>query len=225
MPQITTRNLILSSLASADFALLQPFLEPVDLPLRKVLEQRGRSIKAIYFPSAGIASVVANGSAMPIEVGLIGREGVTGIPVILGAHRSEHEIYIQVAGEGHRVRTAQVLELIQKSPAMHGVLLRAANRFLNQAISTAVANGRARRDERLARWLLMANDRLDGDEIPLTHEFLSMMLAVSRPGVTKAVNELEQAGLIENKRSRITIVDRTGLEKRAHGHYPRGGKL
>jgi CRP-like cAMP-binding protein len=213
------KNLVLASLASTDFALLEPHLEPVDLPVRKVLERRGRAIKAVYFPNAGFASVVADGGRMPIEVGLIGREGATGIPIILGAERSEHETFVQAAGEGYCVRTSSLREVIDKSPSLHRVLLRAANGFLNQATRTAVANGRAKIDERLARWLLMADDRIDGDELPMTHEFLAMMLAVRRPGVTTAIRELERAGLITAKRSRITILDRDGLEKRSNGHY------
>jgi CRP-like cAMP-binding protein len=212
------KNLVLASLASADYALLEPHLEPVDLPVRKFLERRGRPIKSVYFPSTGFASVVADGGTMPIEVGLIGREGATGIPIILGADRSEHDTFIQVAGEGHCVRTSALREAIDKSPTLHRILLRAANGFLNQATRTAVANGRAKIDERLARWLLMADDRVGGD-LPLTHEFLAMMLAVRRPGVTTAVRELERAGLISGKRGRITILDREGLEKRSRGHY------
>ena len=213
------KNLVLASMSSADFGLIEPHLEAVDLPLRKVLERRGRPIKAVYFPSSGFASVVADGGKIPIEVGLIGREGSTGIPIILGANRSEHETFMQAAGEGHCVRTSSLREAIDKSPALHRVLLRAVNGFLNQATRTAVANGRAKIDERLARWLLMADDRLDEDEMPITHEFLAMMLAVRRPGVTTAIQALERAGLIATKRSRLTILDREGLEKRSNGHY------
>ena len=97
----TKPNLILSRLTSADLRLLQPQLEPVELPLRKVLEQRGKVIKTIYFPESGFASVVANGDERPIEVGLIGREGMTGIAVVLGHDRNSNEVYMQAPGQGH----------------------------------------------------------------------------------------------------------------------------
>ena len=94
------RNFILSRLSSADFRLLEPHLEPIDLPMRKVLERRGKPIRAIYFPESGFASVVANGDSRPIEVGLIGREGMTGLPVVLGNDRNDNEVFIQAPGKG-----------------------------------------------------------------------------------------------------------------------------
>jgi CRP-like cAMP-binding protein len=109
---------------------------------------------------------------------------------------------------------------IDRSPALHRELLKAAFAFQTQVTQTALANGRSKINERLARWLLMAADRLEGDELPLTHEFLSLMLGVQRSGVTLAVEALEAAdGLITAKRGRITILDRAGLERKSNGIY------
>lgn len=108
---------------------------------------------------------------------------------------------------------------IARSDTLHGSLLRSAHAFLKQTTRTAVANGRSKIEERLARGLLMADDRIDGSELPLTHEFLAMMLGVRRPGVTVAVQELEQDGLIARKRGSIVLVDRKGLEKLSNGTY------
>jgi CRP-like cAMP-binding protein len=213
------QNLILSGLSSADFRLLAPYLEPVDLPIRKVLERRGKPIKIIYFPESGFASVVANGDSRPIEVGLIGREGMTGIPVVLGNDRNENEIFIQAQGKGQCIRANDLRQAIEKSTTLHRSLLRYTHAFLNQATRTAVANGRANIEERLARWLLMAADRLDNGELPLTHEFLAMMLGVRRPGVTVAIRALEQEGVIARKRGRIVITDRKALETMSNGTY------
>ena len=110
-------------------------------------------------------------------------------------------------------------EAIDKSVTLHRSMLRYAHAFLDQATRTAVANGRSKIEERLARWLLMADDRLDGDELPLTHEFLAMMLGVRRPGVTVAVQELERDGMISRRRGRIVITDRKALEKLSNGTY------
>ena len=214
-----SQNGILSRLSEADFALLEPHLEPVDLPLRKVLERRAKPIKAIYFPESGFASVVANGDKRPIEVGLIGREGMTGLPVILGNDRNANEVFIQAAGQGHCIRANDLRKAIEKSLTLHREMLRYAHNFLEQTTRTAVANGRSKIEERLARWLLMADDRLDGTDLPLTHDFLAMMLGVRRPGVTMALQELEHEGLIARKRGHIVILDRRALEKLSNGTY------
>jgi CRP-like cAMP-binding protein len=213
------QNLVLSRLSSADFRLLEPYLEPADLPLRKVLERRGKPIKAIYFPETGFASVVANGDSRPIEVGLIGREGMTGIPVVLGSDRNENEVFMQAPGKGHCMKASDLRKAIDHSTTLHRSLLHYTHAFLNQATRTAVANGRAKIEERLARWLLMAADRLDDGELPLTHEFLAMMLSVRRPGVTVAIQALEREGVIARKRGRIVIMDRKALEKLSNGAY------
>lgn len=214
-----TQNLILSRLSRSDFGLLEPHLEAVQLPVRKVLERRRRKITAVYFPDSGFASVVANGDKQPIEVGLIGREGMTGLAVVLGHDRNANEIFMQIAGSGHCIRTAPLRAAMGASATLHGSFLRYVHAFLHQTARTAVANGRSKIEERLARWLLMAGDRIDGDELALTHEFLAMMLGVRRPGVTIAIQELEREGVIARRRGRILIVDREALQKLSNGTY------
>jgi CRP-like cAMP-binding protein len=214
-------NHLLSNLSRQDFALLEPHLEPIDLPVRKVLEKRKRRIDHVYFIDAGFASVVANGSKKPsIEVGIIGREGMTGLSIVMGGvERAANETYMQAAGAGQQMPAANLRHAIATSHSLHQNLLRYAHAFLVQTTSTALANGRTKIEERLARWLLLADDRLDDDELPLTHEFLGLMLGTHRPGVTPAVQALEDAGLISARRSRITIRNRKGLEKRSNGTY------
>jgi CRP-like cAMP-binding protein len=213
-------NRILSRLSRKDFALLEPHLEAVDLPARKPLEKRKKRIEQVYFIESGFAFVVANGTSKPsIEVGIIGREGMTGLAVVLGHDRAQHETFIQLPGKGLRMSADSLREANDRSVSLHRAMLRYANAFLMQTTTTALANGRSKVEERLARWLLMAHDRVDGDELPLTHEFLGMMLGSPRPGVTIALQALEKAGLITTRRSRITIVDRKRLETSANGAY------
>src|SRR5436190_1255708 len=215
-------NRILSRLSRQDFALLEPHLEPVDLPVRKPLEARRKRIDQVYFIESGFASVVANGTDKPsIEVGIIGREGMTGLAVVLGNERAQHATYIQVAGKGLRISAAHLREADERRTTLHRAMLRYAHAFLAQTTATALANGRSKIEERLARWLLMADDRIDSDELPLTHEFLGLMLGTHRPGVTIALQALEKVGLISTRRSHITIVDRKRLEKSANGAYVR----
>src|SRR5256885_11807332 len=188
-------NRILSRLSRQEFALLEPHLEAVDLPVRRSLEARRKRIDHVYFIESGFASVVANGTTKPsIEVGIIGREGMTGLTIVLGGDRAQHATYIQVAGKGLRISANKLREADERSSTLHRAILRFAHSFLAQTTTTALANGRSKIEERLARWLLMADDRIDGDDLPLTHEFLGLMLGTRRPGVTTPVQTPEKGG-------------------------------
>ena len=215
------RNRLLAALSSADFALLQPDLDPVSLELRQVLETADEPITHNHFIESGLASVVAgNGNhRRRIEVGLIGFDGMTGLAVVLGNDRSPNENFMQVGGEGRRISSDRLRMAMQESRSLHGVLLNFAHAFMNQIASTALSNGTASVEERLARWLLMAHDRMDDDNIPLTHEFLALMLGVRRAGVTVALNALERKAVIRLSRGQIFVVDREGLKASANGAY------
>jgi CRP-like cAMP-binding protein len=214
------RNKILARLPPADFALLKPGLTLVDLPLRKLLEVRGRRIEHVYFPESGLASVVVTGAGHhSLEVGMIGREGMTGLSVILMAERSPNETFMQSAGEGWRIGAEELLAAMDKSPSLRTVFMRHGHSVMTQMAFTALSNGSYKIDERLARWLLMAQDRSDGPVVYLTHEFLSVMLGVRRPGVTAALGDLERLGLISAQRGSVTVLNRAGLEDAANGGY------
>jgi CRP-like cAMP-binding protein len=151
-------NRILSCLSREDFALAEPHLESVDL--RKSLERRNKRIDQLYFIETGFASIVANGTGRPsIEVGMIGREGMSGLAIVLGGDRASHATYIQVASAGQRISAANLGSALDRSTTLHRAMLRYAHAFLLQTTTTALANGRNTIEERLARWLLMADDR------------------------------------------------------------------
>jgi CRP-like cAMP-binding protein len=212
-------NKLLDRLSRADLRLLQPHLEAVELPMRRQLQAPNKRVGHVYFLDEGVASVVANGKR-PIEIGIIGREGMTGLSVILGNRdRITHEVYMQIAGRGQRLAAVTLRKAIAASATLHQVLLHNVHAFLTQITQTALANARNSIEERLARWLLMARDRLDGDEVPLTQEFLAIMLGVRRPRVTTALQNLERKGLIAHQRARITIMDREGLRESSNGAY------
>jgi CRP-like cAMP-binding protein len=214
------RNGLLAAMSSRDLALLKPKLEPVTLNLRKVLEPANKPVQYNYFLASGLASVIAIGkNGDRLEVGIIGREGMTGLPVVLGNDRSPNETFIQVEGAGARIAADDLRQAMRKSASLSRLLLNFVNAFLIQTSHTALSNGKAGIEERLARWLLMAQDRLDGSEVPLTHEFLSLMLGVRRAGVTGALNQLDRKGVIRLSRGRIEIVDRDGLINSANGTY------
>jgi CRP-like cAMP-binding protein len=213
-------NKLLTSLADSDFNLLAPHLEFVTLGLRKSLERPNRRIDAVYFPEAGFASVVAvQSSGKEVEVGLIGREGMTGLPIVFGDHRSPHATYIQAPGTGTFMPATELRKAFQSSPSLRDSLLKFVQAFGVQTTHTAICNARSKLDVRLARWLLMAHDRIGEDTLRLTHEFLSLMLGVRRAGVTDALHGLRKRGLIAYGRGQITVKDRKGMERTAGGAY------
>jgi CRP-like cAMP-binding protein len=216
----TSTNHLLSALSRGDFALLSDHLKPVRLELRHPIEDSNKPIKHVYFPYDGVVSVVAVGTGgRESEVGLIGREGMTGINVVLGDDRSPHSTYVQVSGKGQRMKADDLREAMLESPSMRNCFLRFAQAFMVQTTHTAVANGRGKIEERLARWLLMVHDRLERNELPLTHEFIALMLNVRRAGVTEALQALNRKGLLTAKRGGIGVQDRAGLEAQANGLY------
>jgi CRP-like cAMP-binding protein len=213
-------NKILATLASEDLDRLSPYLEPVDLPLRKVLEIRNRRVENVVFITEGLASVViTGGSQHTVEVGIIGNEGMTGIPLLMAAELSPQEVFMQAPGNGLRIGAEQLKKAIKTSQPLWAHLLRHAHVFQVQTSFTALANARYKLEERLARWLLMADDRSSRTEMRLTHEFLALMLGVRRPGVTVALNLFEERGLITRQRGAIAITDRAGLEEASNGSY------
>jgi CRP-like cAMP-binding protein len=214
-------NRILASLSHADLALIEPNLEAVELPVRQQLHARNRRVEHVYFIECGIASVVANGEH-ELEIGMIGREGMTGVSVVLGDKtRAPHQTYMQIGGRGQRLSSDNLGEAMNASISLQKRLLLCVHALMIQTTQTAVANSRHKIEERLARWLLLADDRIDGHELPLTQEFLGVMLGTARPGVTIAMQELERRGWIIHKRGIVNIIDREGLEKASNGAYVR----
>jgi CRP-like cAMP-binding protein len=184
-----------------------------------MLEPANTTIENVYFPLSGIVSVVAKSGAEQIEAGVIGREGMTGAAVVMGNHRSPNEVYVQVAGSGLRIEADKLRAALDASESLRLLAQKFVQVFIAQVTQTALANGRAKLDERLARWLLMAHDRHDDDHLLLTHEFVALMLGVRRPGVTDALHELEGRGLLRATRGVIRILNRKGLEELAGSAY------
>jgi CRP-like cAMP-binding protein len=214
------RNHVLSCLSTADCDLIKVHLEPIEMPRLFQVETPNKPITHVYFPLEGIVSVVANGPRdQRIEVGIIGRDGVSGHAVIMGNDRATNSVFMQIAGRGLRIEAEHLRDALLKSVSLQTALLSYVQAFAAQASQTALANGRGTLDVRLARWLLMAHDRMDGAQLPLTHELLSIMLGVQRPGVTLALQKMEVDGHIETQRSVIVVKDREGLKKAAKGFY------
>ena len=212
-------NQLLMSLRVDEMQLLAPHLEAVTLDRLAKLEYPSRPIEHVYFIESGIGSVVAPQASATVEIGIMGREGMSGIAIVHGDNRSPYSTFMQVGGSGQRIAAPKLAELMEQSKQLRSRLLQYAQTFLIQSSQTAVANARATIEERLARWLLMCHDRVDGDELPLTHEFLSLMMGAGRPGVTEAIHVLVRQGVIRGQRGVITVLDRDGLLARAGTFY------
>jgi CRP-like cAMP-binding protein len=211
----------LACLSGADRDLLAPCLKSVQLKLRQRLEIPDQRIRAVYFVERGLVSVVAIGSGdrRQTEVGIIGREGMTGLALVLGSDRCAHDTFVQSEGTAHCITAADLQVAMDSSRSLHGTLLRYAYVCSVSLAQTALANAQATIEERLARWLLMAHDRSHNDQIHLTHEFLSLMLGTRRAGVTTVLNAFDTRGWISHSRGCITIVERDALQRFAAGLY------
>jgi CRP-like cAMP-binding protein len=218
--QPDVRNRLLAALPPGDFALLAPSLRPVELELRQVLHAPDEPIAAAYFPEAGMVSMIAaleDGAFQ--EVGLVGREGLVGLAVVLGADSTPIEALVQAPGPALRMPAAELVAAFERSTTLRAALLAFMQAFHLQVTRTAACNGRHALEERLARWLLMAHDRAESDRFPMTQEFMAMMLGVRRAGVSVAAGTLRQAGVVNYARGCVTILDRPGLEAASCGCY------
>ncbi len=218
--QVTGGNRLLRMLSAEDFEAVWPHLHAVDVSLKQILIPPNQALDHLYFPQVGFVSVTVEIRDCTVEVGLIGREGlVGGALMLLGVDRSPYTYVVQMPGTMLRIGVAALQALMDEHPSLARLLLRFVHIELLQARQIAFVNASFVTEVRLARWLLMCHDRVDGDEIAITHEFLSMMLGVRRGGVTLALQNLEGEGRIRSRRGRVTVTDRDGLVAFAGGSY------
>jgi CRP-like cAMP-binding protein len=207
------RNRLLTSLPPKVLLDLRPRLVSVDLALRQPLYNSDTAIEAVYFPESGMISMVANlEDGVQAEVGLIGHEGMLGISLMTGVDTPFSESMVQMPGTAWRMGVGDFRREFEANAPFRALLLRYNGALHAQVAQTAACNGRHGLEQRLARWLLMARDRADEDELPLTQEFIAMMLGVHRPSVTVTAGILQRAGLIRYSGGRITVLDRDSLE-------------
>jgi len=209
-------NHLLSALAAAEFARWQPLLEPVELPLGKVLYESGDRMSHVIFPTTAIVSllhVLEDGGST--EIAVVGNEGVVGVSLFMGGFSTPSRAVVQSAGIGLRLRADLLMTEFNRAGPVMRVLLRYTQALITQMAQTAVCNRHHSLDQQLCRWLLLSLDRLPGADLVMTQELIANMLGVRREGVTEAAGNLQRAGLIEYRRGRITVLDRPGLEKRS----------
>jgi len=207
-------NSILSALPPSTLARLLPLLRPVELKHRQILQESHRPVERVYFIQRGMAVLFARTKRDgEVGVAMIGRAGVVGVPDVLGTMRSFHRCLMQVPGEALQIDAHDLRHAVDESPALRQQMMNFIQALVLQHSQTALCNARHRLDERLARWLLLAHDRLEDDTIPLTHDLLSMMLGVRRAGITTTLDRLERSGAVRKQRGAVRVVDRAAIER------------
>lgn len=207
------KNFALLSVPEDEFALLKPHLEPVEIPTRRILHEAGERIHFAYFLNDGLASlVVLTKDGRSVEIAIVGREGVVGTPLGVNLHRGPYRVIMQIPGRVLRIKSAALEDILPKTPQF-GLIL---NRYVLiqglEVAQIAACNRLHEIEQRLARWLLMCQDRVDSALLPITHEFLSQMLGTGRPSISLASGMLQRAGVIENLRGTVKITNRNALE-------------
>ncbi len=217
MPKIADprQNQLLAALPEAEWARWLAHMEPVDMPLGKVLYESGRRLTHVYFPTTSIVSllyVMEDGSSA--EIAVVGHEGLVGVSLFMGGESTTSRAVVQSAGHAFRLKAAVMMQEFNRAgPVLH-LLLRYTQALITQMAQTAVCNRHHSLDQQLCRWLLLSLDRLDSNHLVMTQELIANMLGVRREGVTEAAGHLQAAGLIEYRRGRITVLDRARLEQR-----------
>jgi len=206
-------NRLLAALPDSEYQRLVPHLERVPLLVKQVLHKACESIEYVYFPHRAIVSLISTPEeGSNIEVGLVGNEGIVGIPAVLGDNIATITAIVQLADSGMRMEASLLKTEFGRGGVLQSLLLRYTQALYALASQNAACNRLHQLDERLARWLLLVCDGVGSNQLPLTHEFISQMLGVRRATVTEAANRLQQAGLIRYHRGRITILNRQKLE-------------
>ena len=209
-------NRLLATLPKNEYKRLSPRLKSVSLVLGEVLYEPGDAIKYVYFPNDSIISLIAKLSETSwLEVGMVGNEGMAGLAIFMGVSFSPTRALVQGAGTAMRMSSAAVRTEANRLGSLHHLLHRYSHSLLTQVSQSSACNRFHLVEARLARWLLMTNDRLAAKEFPLTQEFLSTMLGVRREGVSKAAGALQAGKLIRYSRGVITILNRRGLEAKS----------
>lgn len=208
-------NRLLNSLPSEDYRRIQPLLEAMPLDLKHVLYKPGDIVEHVYFPGGGFVSVVtvlANGGM--VEVATIGSEGIVGVSAMAAGYREPTLTMVQMETDAcHRMPAAAFRREIDRHGALHDVVSRFAQTLIGVTMQSTACNATHRIEQRLARWLLTAHDRVGKDQFPLTQEFVAMMLGAARPTVTIVAGTLQRAGLITYRRGLISILNREQLEE------------
>jgi CRP-like cAMP-binding protein len=210
------KNRLLLALPDSEFRSIRPALEFMDMPNHRSLYEPNRKIEFIYFPNRGLVSlVILMNDAKTVEVAVLGNEGLAGVPAIFGLDRSPVREVVQISGDGFRVKASAFRRVLHSSPALLALAGRYSAVLGMQISQTAACNRLHDIERRLARWLLLAQDRVDSGIVAITHDFLATMLGTDRPSVSVAAANLQRKGIIDYTRGAVKILNRKELEDSA----------
>jgi CRP-like cAMP-binding protein len=213
------RNLLLSSMPTKAFSRLEPHLERTELPRGTAIELPGKPIRYAHFFDEGFVSIFIRVQGRSTEVGVIGREGMLGLPAVLGAEMSDYRAVVVEEARVRRIPIETLRKLMRDERALWAIMLRFIQAGVAQIAHTSFANAQLTMTQRLARWLLMAHDRIDGDTVRVTHAALSEALGVQRSGITLALHDLDDEQAIRTLSRAVQIVDREKLAEKTMGSY------
>jgi CRP-like cAMP-binding protein len=210
------KNAILATLQPASFEQLRPFLKVVDLKRNAVIHEANKPVESVYFIESGIISRVArtqgDGS---VEVAMVGRYGLVGVSVLLGTMTALHRSVVQIPGQALRISAGDLQTIVNREPVVRDHLLRYVHLLLTLKGQVSLCNAKHDIGQRLARWLLLAHERVEGDELPVTHDLLATMLGVRRPGVSESLANLEASGILAKSRGMLKVVNAEALKVHA----------
>lgn len=209
-------NKVLLSITDKEYALIRPHLESLSMPHHLSLYEPGQPLEFVHFPNTGMVSlVIATEDGRTVEVGEVGREGFSGVQAAVGINKNQVREIVQIAGDGFRVKIGALKSVLQSAPGLERILTRYAVVQGMQFAQTAACNRLHNIEQRLARWLLITQDRVDSATLAITHDFLATMLGTDRPTVTLAAGILQDKQAIEYTRGEVLILSRTKLEESA----------
>jgi CRP-like cAMP-binding protein len=212
------RNHLLAALSDREFARIEPGLEPVDLPRPTELEGANEEVEFVYFPSSGVASIVAlDEGGESVDTAMIGKEGMTGLAVFLGTGQSPMRTIVQVPLTGTRLRADMLRRELEHGGMLPRLLQRHAQVVMVTMAQLILCNRTHRLDQRAARWLLQVDERVEEAPFRVTQDFLAQMIGAQRPALSVAMRQFKDAGLLSYSRGQISIADRRGLSKRSCG--------
>lgn len=212
----SVQNLVLSTLPPESFALIRPHLTAVDLKRHSILHDTNRPVDAVHFVESGVLSRVARTQQDgQVEVAVVGRFGFVGVSVVLGTVVALQRTVVHVPGLALRIGADDLQRIMQESPAIRDHLLRYVQVLMTQKSQVSLCNAKHDIDKRVARWLLLARERLGDDRLPVTHELLASMLGVRRPGVSEALADLESEQIVRRSRGALLVVDAEKLRSRS----------
>lgn len=210
------RNAFLATLTPSDFERLRPYLSSFELQRHAIIHEANKVVDTVYFiESGGVSRVARTKADAPIEVAMVGRFGFVGLSVVVGTMVAPHRTIVRLPGRALRISAVDLRAAMSDHPTIRNHLLNYVYLLFNQQAQLTLCNAKHELDQRLARWLLLAHDRVVGNPIPVTHDLLATILGVWRPGVSEALSLFERTGILERARGTVRILDRQALARRA----------